>query len=215
MKKLILVLIVVIAFAFPVVASDDYTGTVTVGADYNSDGELIDIAEFEVETDISETVDVSVALETEGLLFDDSDVAVITKLKYDSGDGETGELKAKVDPLTGDLKFDGKYEGLLIGDDMTVGVKAQYKYPVGTYYTVGTLVYDLDEETEIIVEGRVDSDGTVPFSAEVQVIYAFREDIDVIVGYELNDWSDDINDWDDMEIEGDVDTAYVRVEFRF
>lgn len=215
MKKLILALVLLLTFALPVLASDDYSGTVTVGAEYNSDGDLIDTADFSITSELNETTKVVVILETTEMLFGTPDVDVIGKLCFDWGEGETAEVKAKVDVLTGDLQFDGKYIGLPIGDDMTLSAKGRYKYPSDNYYTVGTLVYDFNEDTTVIVEARLDSDGGELFSAEAQVRYAITEDIDIKVGAELNDWADDIDDWDDMEIADGTDCVYVEVIFRF
>ena len=215
MKKLILVLVLVFAFALPIWAAEDFVGTVTVGVDYDSNGDLIDSTEISVSTDISDTTVANIVLNVDELITGTVGVDVTGKLSFDWGEGETAEIKAKVDILTGDLQFDGKYLGLSIGDDMVLNVKARYKYPSDVYYTVGTLIYDFNEDLSVIVEARLDSDGAEVFSAEAQAKYAITDDIDLKVGVELNDWADDINDWDDMEIVSDVDLIYAEIVFRF
>ena len=92
----------------------------------------------------------------------------------------------------------------------------EYNYPVGNYAAVATLEYDLAEDMDLIVEGRVDSDSTfATWSAEAQLVYTLATATTLTVGFEMNDWDDDINDYDAMEIVGDVGTltAELAVEF--
>ena len=91
----------------------------------------------------------------------------------------------------------------------------EYNYPTGVYAAVATVEYDMAEDMDLIVEGRVDSDGAAFWSAEVQLVYALAESTDLTVGFEMNDWDDDINDYDDMVISGTAGTltAELAVEF--
>lgn len=91
----------------------------------------------------------------------------------------------------------------------------EYNYPTGVYAAVATVEYDMAEDMDLIVEGRLDSDGAALWSAEVQLVYALAEKTDLTVGFEMNDWDDDINDYDDMVISGTAGTltAELAVEF--
>jgi len=221
MRKLILVLVLVLAFALSVMASgeveegDNFSGKVTIGVDYLSTGELIDSTEVSIETDISDDAIIEVTLTMEELIFGTPAVSVDGVLKYTIDEGETAKVGANFDVITSDIEVYGQYKGLPVTDGMLLSGKVLGAFPVNTYYAVATLVYDINEDTELLVEARFDSDGTEVFSAEVQLKYAITEDIDVKVGYELNDWSDAINDWDGFEITDGVDTAYAEVTFKF
>lgn len=221
MKKLILALVLVLAFALPVLAGeeveegDDFSGTVTIGVDYLSTGELVDSTEVSIETDISDDATVGITLTIEELVFGTPAVSVEGVLKYTIDEEETAEVGANFDVITSDIEVYGQYKGLPVTDEMLLSGKILGAFPVNTYHAVATLVYDINEDTELLVEARFDSDGTEVFSAEAQLKYAITEDIDVKVGYELNDWSDDINDWDGFEITDGVDKAYAEVVFKF
>jgi len=221
MKRLILALILVLAFALPVLAgeeveaSDDFSGTVTIGVDYLSTGELIDTTEVNIETDISDEATIGITLTIEELVFGTPAVSVEGVLKYTIDEGETAEVGTNFDVITSDIEVYGQYKGLPISDEMLLSGKVLGAFPANTYYAVATLVYDVNEDTELLVEARYDSDGAEVFSAGVQLSYALTEDIDLKVGYEFNDWSDDINDWDEFEITDGVDTAYAEVTFNF
>jgi hypothetical protein len=100
--------------------------------------------------------------------------------------------------------------------EFVLSAAGEYNYPSGVYAAVATVEYDLAEDMDLIVEGRVDNDSTAAtWSAEIQLVYALAENTDLIVGFEMNDWDDDINDYDAMEIVGDVGTltAELAVEF--
>jgi len=215
MKKIILALVLVVALAIPVMAGEDLAGTVTVGVDYLSTGDLIDTAEFAIETDINDDLAVSVTLDVEEMLFGTPAVSIDGKLKFAVDEGETAEVGAELDVITSDVEAYGQYLGLPITDDILLNGKVLGNFPANTYYAVATLLYDIDEDIELIFEGRFDSDGAELFSAEAQISYAVTEDIDIIVGYELNGWTDDIDNWDDYTIDSDVDTASIKAVFRF
>jgi len=68
---------------------------------------------------------------------------------------------------------------------------------------------------DLTVEGRVDSDGAAFWSAEVQLVYALAESTDLTVGFEMNDWDDDINDYGDMVISGTAGTLTAELAVSF
>ena len=219
MKKLALVLVLILALAIPVLAGE-LTGQVETGFEYAMPGELVDITEVSVETAVNDTTTAKVILTVEELLFGSGLVVDAEgKLQFAIDEGETAEVGAKVDVLTGDVRLRGKYLGLTFADDFALNSYAEYKYDVddvNSYHIVSTLIYDYDEDLDVLVEGRVDSDGMdATLSAEIQATYAVNEDTDVTVGYEINDWSDNINDWGDYDIVSDTDTVYAKVVVRF
>jgi len=130
---------------------------------------------------------------------------------------EAAELDVTYDVLTGGADIYAEYMNYPVDDEgeFVLSGAGEYNYPVGTYVAVATLEYDLAEDMDLIVEGRVDSDGAAFWSAEVQLIYALAESTDLTVGFEMNDWDDDINDYDDMIISGTAGTltAELAVEF--
>jgi len=133
----------------------------------------------------------------------------------DADTEETAGLTVGYDILTAIATIDANYMNYPLADDYVLSGAVQYDYPAGTYAGVATLEYDLAEDMDLTVEGRVDSDGAAFWSAEVQLAYALAENTDLTVGFEMNDWDDDINDYDDMIISGTAGTltAELAVEF--
>ena len=224
MKKLILVMVLIFAFAIPVMASPiEISGTFTTEAEYDlidpydllSSYNLKDTIVFTAKTEFSETTSAEATLTVDELIFGTVGLDVSGKLCFDLGEGESAELGVDVDLLTYDLAFGGKYLGLPISDDMLANAKVQYKYPTATYYGVANLIYGSGEDVELILEARYDSDGAELFSAEAQVNFAISSNIDLKVGYEYNDWSDGINDWDACEIVSDSDKVYGKLVISF
>ncbi|GAG00831.1 unnamed protein product, partial [marine sediment metagenome] len=119
------------------------------------------------------------------------------------------------DLLTAIATIDANYMNYPLADDYVLSGSGEYDYPAGTYVAVATIEYDMAEDMDLIVEGRVDSDGAAFWSAEVQLIYTLAEKTELVVGFEMNDWDDDINDYDDMVISGTAGTvtAEIAVEF--
>lgn len=100
--------------------------------------------------------------------------------------------------------------------EFVLSAAGEYNYPTGVYAAVATLEYDLAEDMDLIVEGRLDNDSTfATWSAEIQLVYALAENTDLTVGFEMNDWDDDINDYDAMEIVGDVGTLTAELAVSF
>ena len=135
----------------------------------------------------------------------------------DADTEEAAELGVTYDVLTGGADITAEYMNYPVNDEgeFVLSGAGEYNYPVGTYVAVATIEYDMAEDMDFIVEGRVDSDGAAFWSAEVQLIYALAENTDLTVGFEMNDWDDDINDYDDMIISGTAGTltAELAVEF--
>ena len=217
MKKLLLILVLVLAFTFPVMAQeeDNWAGEVTIGADY-TDGILGDVAKIKFTTEIDEDINAEILLTVNDLLLTTPmAVKVRGKLKFANDEGETAELCAEYKITDAKFYVYGQYLGLPIGDDGILNTKVRADFPGFEVYAVSTLIYNIDEDLELMVEGRADTDGYVPYSVEAQILYLVTDDIDVVIGIELNDWADDINDWDDMEIVDDITTVYAEVVFRF
>jgi len=135
----------------------------------------------------------------------------------DAATEEAAELGVTYDVLTGGTDISAEYMNYPVDDEgeYILSGAGEYNLPAGTYVAVATVEYDMAEDMDLIVEGRVDSDGAAFWSAEVQLIYTLAENTDLTVGFEMNDWDDDINDYDDMVISGTVGTvtAEIAVEF--
>jgi len=135
----------------------------------------------------------------------------------DADTEEAAELGVTYDVLGSSADISAEYMNYPMDDEgeFVLSGAGEYNYPAGTYVAVATVEYDMAEDMDLIVEGRVDSDGAVFWSAEVQLIYALAASTDLTVGFEMNDWDDDINDYDDMVISGTAGTltAELAVEF--
>ena len=145
------------------------------------------------------------------------EVGVDLVYTVDADTEEAAELDVTYDILTGGADIYAEYMNYPVDDEgeYVLSGAGEYNYPAGTYVAVATLEYDLAEDMDLTVEGRVDSDGAAFWSAEVQLVYALAENTDLTVGFEMNDWDDDINDYDDMIISGTAGTltAELAVEF--
>jgi hypothetical protein len=135
----------------------------------------------------------------------------------DADTEEAGELGITYDVLTGGADITAEYMNYPVDDEgeYVLSAAGEYNYPAGTYVAVATVEYDMAEDMDLIVEGRVDSDGAAFWSAEVQLIYALAENTDLTVGFEMNDWDDDINDYDDMIISGTAGTVTAELAVSF
>jgi hypothetical protein len=114
----------------------------------------------------------------------------------DAAAGENAEVYAEYSLLTADLTGFARYMNYPLADDFVLSGFAQYTYPTGVYVGAATLEYALAEDMDLAVEGRVDSNGVAPFSVEAQVTYALATNTKLTFGFEMNDWSDDIKDYD-------------------
>lgn len=130
---------------------------------------------------------------------------------------EAAELDVTYDVLTAGVNVYAEYMNYPVDDEgeFVLSAAGEYDYPAGVYVAVATLEYDLAEDMDLIVEGRVDSDGAALWSAEIQLVYALAENTDLTVGFEMNDWDDDINDYDDMVISGTAGTLTAELAVTF
>lgn len=145
----------------------------------------------------------------------DHDVNVDLLYTVDADTSETAGLGVAYSILTAIATIDANYMNYPLADDYVLSGAGEYDYPAGTYVAVATLEYDMAEDMDLIVEGRVDSDGAAFWSAEVQLTYALAENTELIVGFEMNDWDDDIDDYDDMVISGTAGTLTAGLEVTF
>ncbi len=143
------------------------------------------------------------------------DVEVDLLYTVDADTEETTGLTVGYDILTAIATIDANYMNYPLADDYVLSGAVQYDYPAATYAGVATVEYDLAEDMDLILEGRVDSDGAALLSAEVQLVYALAENTDLTVGFEMNDWDDDINDYDDMVISGTAGTLTAELAVSF
>lgn len=143
------------------------------------------------------------------------DVSIDLLYTVDADISETTGLKVGYDILTAIATIDANYMNYPLADDYVLSGAVQYDYPAATYAGVATLEYDLAEDMDLTVEARVDSDGAAIWSAEVQLAYALAENTELIVGFEMNDWDDDIDDYDAMDIIGTSGTLTAGLEVTF
>ena len=145
------------------------------------------------------------------------------KLEFTNIDSDHADSKAyvsgKYNLLTTDITLKGQYLNLYLGDadEFTFNVYGEYVVAaVPRYKAIANMVYEFENDPMVlIVEGRVDSGHAALFSAEAQLQYAMAENTDLKVGIEYNDWSDDINDWDDKFIVDDTTKVYAGIEVSF
>jgi len=137
----------------------------------------------------------------------------------DADTEEEAMVGVTYDVLTGGVDLEGEYVNLPLGDEddteFVLSAHAEYAMLTGDYLGVATLVYDFEDDMTLTLEGRVDSDGAAMYSAEAKLDYAVAENTDLFVRFEYNDWADDINDWDDLEITGTDSVVEAGVEVSF
>lgn len=133
----------------------------------------------------------------------------------DAAVDEAGEVYVEYDLIAATTKGRAKYLNYPLADDFILSGLGQYTYPTADYAGVVTLVYNLDVDMDLIVEGRVDSDGVAPWSAEVELAYDLATNTTLSVGFEQNDWEDDINDYDVLNILDALGTVKAQLTVTF
>ena len=129
--------------------------------------------------------------------------AVTTKVKgtllyvpEDAAAGENAELYAEYNLITAAVTGFGRYMNYPLADDFILSGFAKYTDPTNVYVGAATLEYALAEDMGLSVEARADSAGVgALWSAEVQLAYALSTNTKLTFGFEMNDWSDDIKDY--------------------
>ncbi len=143
------------------------------------------------------------------------DVGVDLLYTVDAVTEETAELDINYSIFTGLASAQGTYMNYPLADDYVLSGTAVYDYPAGTYAGAATLEYAMADDMALTVEGRVDSDGAAFWSAEAQLVYTLDTNTALTVGYEQNDWSDDIDDYDAMDILDTLGTLTAGLEVTF
>jgi len=133
----------------------------------------------------------------------------------DAAVDEAGEVYVEYNVLAATTKARAKYLNYPLADDFVLSGLGQYTYPTADYAGAVTLVYDLAEDKDLILEGRLDSDGAAIWSAEVELAYALAEKTTLSVGFEMNDWEDDINDYDELNILDTLGTLKAELKVKF
>jgi len=136
-----------------------------------------------------------------------------------------GTLNAEYSILNGDISLEAEILNLVLGNEdeeglseLVFNIYGAYNMDVEPDYTaVANVIYSFeDEPMDLIVEGRLDSDSAAAlYSVEAQLVYAVAENTELKVGIEMNDWEDDINDWDEMNILDTTTKIYSGVEVSF
>jgi hypothetical protein len=135
---------------------------------------------------------------------------------------EEAYVLAEYSLLTSEIYLEGEYLNLVLGEDddelseFVFNAYGDINVTTMNYTAVANFMYKFeDEPMELWVEGRADSDGAAPYSAEAQLKYNLDTNTDLNVGVEMNDWEDDINDWDDKVINDNVTKVYAGIEVSF
>lgn len=133
----------------------------------------------------------------------------------DAAVDEAGEVYVEYDVIAVTTKGRVKYMNYPLSDDFVLSGLGQYTLPTADYAGVATLGYALAEDMALTVEGRVDSDGAALWSAEVELAYALATNTKISVGFEMNTWSDDLKDYDDLTIKDTLGTVKAELEVTF
>jgi hypothetical protein len=148
--------------------------------------------------------------------------AVTTKVRgtlnyvpEDAAEDEAGEVYVEYNVLAATTKARAKYMNYPLADDFVLNLLGQYTYPTADYAGAVTLVYALADDKDLIVEARADSDGAAPWSAEAKLAYALDTNTTLSVGFEMNDWEDDINDYDELNILDTLGTLKAELKVKF
>ena len=128
---------------------------------------------------------------------------------------ETADLNVSYDVLATTAVIYADYLNYPLADDFHLSGAVEYDYPAATYAGVATLMYALATDMALTVEGRVDSDGIAFWSAEAQLVYTLDTNTALTVGFEMNDWDEDINDYGDMDILDTLGTLTAGLEVSF
>ena len=143
------------------------------------------------------------------------DASVDLLYTVDADTSETAGLGVSYDVLLATAAITADYMNYPLADDYVLSGKVAYDYPANTYAGVATLEYALATDMALKVEGRVDSNGAAFWSAEAQLVYTLDTNTALTVGYEQNDWSDDIDDYDAMNILDTLGTLTAGLEVTF
>lgn len=130
----------------------------------------------------------------------------------------SGSASAEYSLLTGSVELAAAINNLYLSDDDDLIMNAKGDYVFGTpgnYDLAANIIYKFDDDKDLIVEGRLDSDGAALYSAEAQLVFNMAENTDLKLGVEMNDWEDDINDFDAMNILDTTTKIYGGVEVSF
>ncbi|MBN1617953.1 S-layer homology domain-containing protein [Candidatus Dojkabacteria bacterium] len=144
--------------------------------------------------------------------------------KLDSDNPDCGGcISAEYSILDGSLDLEGELLNVVLSeyddgsDELLLNVHGEFIMDVANSYdAVANLIYNFDDDPiQLIAEARLDSDGAALYSAEAQLVYQAAENTELKVGVEMNDWEDDINDWDENNILDNKTKIYGGVEISF
>lgn len=133
----------------------------------------------------------------------------------DAAVDEAGEVYVEYNVIAATTKGRVKYMNYPLADDFVLSGIGQYTFPTADYAGAVTLEYDLAEDMDLTLEGRMDSDGAAIWSAEVELAYALATNTTLSVGFEMNDWEEDINDYDELNILDTLGTVKAQLTVTF
>jgi len=145
--------------------------------------------------------------------------ATLNYVPEDAAEGEAGEVYVEYNVIAtpaATAKVRAKYLNYPLADDFVLSGLGQYTYPTADYAGAVTLVYTLDDDKDLTLEGRMDSNGIgAIWSAEASFAYALDTNTTLSVGFEMNDWEDDINDYDELNILDNLGTLKAELKVKF
>jgi hypothetical protein len=130
----------------------------------------------------------------------------------------SGMASVEYSLFNGDITLEANILDLYLDDDEDLALNVVGNYVIGTpsnYSAVANIIYGFEDDMELIVEGRLDSDGAALYSAEAQLVYAVAENTELKFGVEMNDWKRDINKQKVSEILDTTTKIYGGVEVSF
>lgn len=135
----------------------------------------------------------------------------------DADTEEAAALGVTYDVLTAGADITAEYMNYPVDDEgeYVLSGAGEYNFPAGTYAGVATLEYVVATDMDLKVEGRIDSDGAAFWSAEVELVYTLDTNTALTIGFEQNDWDEDIDDYDAMDILDTLGTLKAGLEVTF
>ncbi len=152
--------------------------------------------------------------------FSDNSASVGGSLVYtvDADLKETAEVDVTYDIFAAGITAKGIYMNLPLADKFVLSGAAQYETIGPAYAAVATLEYALNKDTNLNVEGRIDSNGAAFWSGEAQLVHTLAANTTLKVGFEQNNWEMDINDvngYSNMNILDTLGTLKADLEVTF
>ncbi len=163
--------------------------------------------EYPLADDLDLTVSYDYAMTLSTSAVTTNEVGVSLDYTVDKDAGEVADLDFTYDLTASAFTLFVDYLNYPAFDKTTISAGYQFSSATGEHAAKATVEYAFDDTFTGKLEGRVD---TVPaagapiWSVEVSLEKTLAENTTLTLGYEQNDWSEDLGDYDDM---GNVDNG--------